>query len=130
MNLGFSTHFTKGKTIKGKPTGFVKKIKRGSKKHTIRQDKNNRWRPGMPIHFCTGLRTKKYKCFKKGICSGTQKIRIDSSIKRIIVDGWRLSLEEMQWLAKNDGFKNLKQFFEYFNEPFEGKIIHWSKIRY
>ncbi len=30
---------------------FVEKIQNGIKKHTIRADKNNRWRDGMTIHF-------------------------------------------------------------------------------
>ena len=36
----------------------------------------------------------------------------------------------MWQLAINDGFESLKHFFEYFNEDFEGKIIHWTDLKY
>lgn len=44
---------------------FIPKILDGTKIHTIREDKKNRWEAGKKIHFATGVRTKNYKCPKK-----------------------------------------------------------------
>lgn len=33
-------------------------------------------------------------------------------------------------LALNDGFDSVEDFFEYFNEDFTGKIIHWTDLKY
>lgn len=55
---------------------FVQKILSGEKFHTIRRDKNNRWKKGMIMHMATGMRTKKYKQFAQRVCTGTQRIEI------------------------------------------------------
>ena len=36
----------------------------------------------------------------------------------------------MKDLARNDGFDSIQAFFEWFKEDFEGKIIHWTDLRY
>jgi hypothetical protein len=36
----------------------------------------------------------------------------------------------MLMLAQNDGFDTIEEFFEYFNEDFSGKIIHWTNFKY
>lgn len=58
---------------------FPAKILEGTKKHTIREDGNDRWKPGMKINFATGVRTKKYRQFKEGVCKSVQKIKITYS---------------------------------------------------
>lgn len=162
MNLGFSKTFPRGKTLKGKPTGFVKKIKRGEKIHTIREDKTNRWKQGNKIHCFTGLRTKKCKLFYLAECKGTQEINIfrvyagmgivrcfkgakrklfklNAKIENfpiiirqnlVFIDGKQLTSYQIRQLAKNDGFKNSTEFFEWFDKDFEGKIIHFTNLRY
>jgi len=30
----------------------------------------------------------------------------------------------------NDGFESLQDFFNWFNKPFRGKIIHWTDFKY
>lgn len=37
---------------------------------------------------------------------------------------------EPKTLALNDGFESVKQFFQWFNEPFVGKLIHWTDSKY
>ena len=43
--------------------GFKEQFKNliigGVKKHSIREDRHNRWKPGMIIHFATGMRTER-----------------------------------------------------------------------
>lgn len=154
MNLGFSTIFPRGKTLKGKPTGFIRAIKRGDKIHSIREDKTNRWKKGNKIHFCTGLRTKKYKQFHLGECKGTQRILIiwtetivattfkyGKELKKkkfiqknipptVVIGNKILNKDEINILARNDGFKNSSDFFEWFNINFIGKIIHFTNFKY
>lgn len=116
---------------------FVEPILNGSKIHTIREDKPNRWRKYNSIHFATGVRTKNYNCFKKGICRSYQDIEIvhDKNVckqlnRSVFVDGIELTPIQILKLAKNDGFKSEEDFFEWFNTDFEGKIIHWTNLQY
>lgn len=127
---------------------FVKKILRGSKKHTIREDKFDRWRPGKSIHFATGVRTKNYKQFKKGICKSVQWIKINywkgntNRIQVLVDDKIMFEIngiihegtDFMDDLAKNDGFKNYDELLDWFCQGkygvFFGKIIHWTDLKY
>ena len=116
---------------------FEEPILQGRKKHTIRKDKNDRWKPGMKIHFATGVRTKLYHQFKEGVCISTQKIQIlwdnislNGEFVSILVDGHLIDLDEVETLAINDGFEDVSEFLNWFDEDFEGKIIHWTDLRY
>ena len=116
---------------------FVPLILIRSKKHTIREDQHNRWKAGIKIHMATGVRTKDYKCFNdKDTCKSTQEILI-SWIRRqgkttyaVYVDWICLSEKEVETLAINDGFESIKDFLLWFNDDFQGKIIHWTDLRY
>lgn len=131
-------------------SGDIKKI------HTIRIDATNRWKPGMKIHFSTGARTKKYKCFTVGKCISTQTIEIEEMIMtdarkcyvytekithknwseefkkifKVTIDGRVLTSAEIDTLARNDGFNSTHDFFRWFNGNFIGKIIHWTDFKY
>lgn len=128
----------------------------GQKLHSIREDKNNRWKIGMKIHFTTGARTKNYHCFGESRVESTQRIEIKemimvssdrcyvfseevkfknrietfSKIFKVAIDGNTLTTTEIDLLAKNDGFKNTHDFFRWFNKDFNGKIIHWTDLKY
>lgn len=137
MILGFKTK------INGKPTFFKEKILAYlnpnqptsvlPKKHTIRIDKNDRWRVSMPIQFATGVRTKNYQKFADGICTKIEKIKImnlvffvsvciDNEIYNTNTENGKTFLNKF---AINDGFKDLEEFLAYFNQDFEGKIIYF-----
>lgn len=114
---------------------FVEKILSGSKIHTIREGIRSRWREGMKIHFATGVRTKNYKQFKEGICMGTRRIEIepDSKTVFIIVNQTGVATfnnKGVETLAKNDGFDSVDDFWVWFNQPFSGRIIYWTKEPY
>jgi len=36
----------------------------------------------------------------------------------------------MERLSKNDGFETMEDFWTFFNEPYQGMIIHWTDTRY
>lgn len=116
---------------------FQEPILKGTKIHTIREDKPNRWKAGNKIHYATGVRTKKYNQFKLGECVSVQQIEITRPIWSeylndavVKIDGKTLTKEQQQQLAYNDGFSNLLSFWLWFNEDFKGKIIHWTDFKY
>lgn len=136
------------------PTNFKRKIKDGDKKHTIRLDIHNRWKPGMKIHHAHGVRTPHYDCFLENECISTQKIEVEEmamissdhcyvleeyserlketffKIFRVAVDDRNLTTEEIHTLAKNDGFDSTDDFFRWFSNNTEAKIIHWTDLKY
>lgn len=121
--------------ILGFKAQFVEPIVSGTKIHSIREDKPDRWKEGNTIHFATGVRTKKYDNFKTDTCKGTQDIEInwksnyiDDTVVKI--DGKALNLSQKQRLAWNDGFVNLFEFYAWFSSDFKGKIIHWTDFKY
>jgi len=115
---------------------FVEKIFDGSKIHTIREDKADRWMMGRPIHFATGVGTKKYKEFKKGECISIQDISINPYTKSIIIMSCykfpnnHLDVKEILRFIKNDGFDTVEDFWRFFDKHFEGVIIHWTDFKY
>lgn len=123
MILGFKSRF-KGKIINGQ------------KIHTIRKDKHGRWKPGMKIHFATGVRTRFYNQFWYGYCKSVQKIEILWTHKfglMVDIDGNLFAGKGLEEIAKNDGFDNVHEFIVWFlPKPgvFEGKLIHWTNKIY
>lgn len=138
----------------GRPTNFEQKIKEGIKKHTIRDDIHDRWKPGMMIQHAHGVRTSNYRCFAKGQCMSTQILEIKSidwrsaiqnpreieaiealsdkepKVFQLYVDGRQLDGSEINDIARNDGFESTEDFFRWFNEPCTKKIIHFTDFRY
>jgi hypothetical protein len=49
---------------------------------------------------------------------------------KMFIDDVEMSIDQMKELAVNDGFESLDNFFDWFSEPFVGKIIHWTDITY
>jgi len=82
------------------------------KKLTIRDDPNNRWKPGRKIHFATGARTKNYECFAEGECKEVKRITFlaDFNVLQVFIDGDKVNTEEWNQLAQDDGFDNLGDF--------------------
>ena len=121
---------------------FVELIKNGTKKHTIREDKTNRWKKGMTIHFWRGNprntkgKNKPYQ-FGLGKAERVEEIRMDfqncsldnPDMVFIGNDICLKSENELNALAQNDGFENWSQMRLWFNNPsgqFLGKIIFFG----
>jgi hypothetical protein len=125
---------------------FIEPILSGSKIHTIREDKNNRWKSGRSIQFADGVRTKLYNEFKSGTCFRTQEIEFkwkkhnaglvsESWGVQVFIDGRNVTNETdiVDRLIIGDGFKDRKEFFEWdaWNKKnFKGKLIHWTDTEY
>lgn len=121
---------------------FKDLIKQGIKIHTIREDKNNRWKASNPIQFWFGnprnIHTKNSHQFGTGLCSRVETIRIDFAVEEewqhdTVYIGDNIVLkkpEELKALAINDGFETWSQMRLWFENPecqFSGKIIFWNK---
>ena len=113
---------------------FKDKILDGRKIHTIREDQNHRWQKGKKIHFATGVRTKNYNQFKEGICTFNQSVLLDPESKEIWLglNGKMNLLDKKHYLkfAQNDGFDTEEAFWKWFNQPFNGVVIHWTDFIY
>jgi len=126
---------------------FRDKILNGEKIHTIREDKTDRWQKNRIIQFCTGVRTKRHNQFSENVVKSVQYVSIFVKQKKIFVTNQLvlalgvidsdvcLTPEKMNDLAVNDGFNNINEFFEFFEnnyktEVFIGKIIHWTYFKY
>lgn len=117
-----------------------KKARPVPKIHTIRKDSNHRWCRGRDIHFYINNRSRNAFQFAPVVmCTGIQTISIhytntdfrNTKYPITIIDGqWVITEGVIEKLAINDGFESIEAFYEYFNEDFEGKIIHWTNLRY
>lgn len=142
--------------IKALPEKY--KIKTNKPKiHTIRQDLSNRWKVGMMVDFFINARTKKAFRFAPRVpVISLQNIKITRTdhlsmssypfqmyiqtipidnvqYKRsfiVEIDGSIISLSKLSKLAINDGFDSVDDFFNWFCDDFEGKIIHWTDLKY
>lgn len=131
---------------------FKPAILAGEKIHTIREDKTNRWRPGMSIqHWLFNPRHKKFRPahqFLENECRSIQNIMIlrspsmpyglavliDFEIEDKMVKAGRwLQDFEITLLAQNDGL-TVDELREWFvpegSKPFYGRIIHWTDLKY
>lgn len=137
MNLGFRTHYPFEKL---RETKFEQKILDGIKIHTIREDKFDRWVPGRLAHFCTGIRTKFYRCFKKDTIVSTQQVRIVitkhswGTVMSIYIEGKELPAVMHDQFVRNDGFDSVWDFYAWFcpgkQSEMNGKILHWTNFKY
>lgn len=104
------------------------------KLHTIRHDEKNQWKAGRLIHPVIHNRTPdRFQFAPEFPCVSVQKIELwyhGFALKSLTVDGRRLSWDEIETLAVNDGFDNRQEFLKYFNSDFSGKIIHFTDLRY
>ncbi|WP_395060034.1 hypothetical protein [Flavobacterium sp.] len=115
------------------------------KLHTIREDKNDRWKVGTKIDFFINVRQKNMFRFAPVLpLVSTQKIEIIYEFENnnrktrpvvwiydmVFYDPERRCDKGMLELAKNDGFNTIEDFFDYFDKDYVGKIIHWTGLTY
>lgn len=112
-------------------------ITNGVKIHTIREDKHQRWKPGMKIHHWmynprhTFRNPYPFLQDRGDVLVSKQKIDVEPLIKMIRIDGDHfLNDQQMDELAFNDGLENTRVLFTWFKESFSGWILHWTDKRY
>lgn len=112
--------------------------------HTIRKDSKCLWRKDVTIHFKQWIdkpyRSRTYNFMPLIQVKKVQLIKIDYNKKVIFkngneypivsISGRILDFETVGTLAVNDGFDSIDHFFSYFNESFEGVVIHWTNFKY
>lgn len=122
----------------GEPTNFRELIMQGKKIHTLRDDENNRWDASRRIDMCYHCRQPNMEVFHRTPCTGTQKIimRYHPTSKNslvITVDKIQVSAYEIDLIIRNDGL-TLERFIQWFfggkTGYWQGKIIHWTGLRY
>lgn len=153
MILSFKTH------INNKPTGFVQKILDNIKIHTIRKSNRytgkqlhmatgvrtkhyNQFNKNIP-HLQIGISDQVIKILRcdelphkmrmaDDVCQ--INVNIDGLVYptcfKIKIDTRYINTTEMKQLAANDGFNSLNDFFNWFNQDYEGFIIHWTNLKY
>lgn len=114
---------------------FISPVFFHAKKHSIREDRNDRWKVGNKIHFVINNRTKNYFQFAPiAHVQHIQHIRIFyyEGLKAVKIDGRLIAEKEVETLAINDGFDTVEDFWEFFKRKgwFFGKLIHWTDLKY
>lgn len=119
-------------------------IKNGTKIHTIRDDKHDRWKVGNTIQFWIGnprnIKAKPYQ-FGERIVSRIEKIEMTFNDKNdcnlhdavniggVILDKW----DNLIHFAKNGGFErweDMRNFFDNSERKYEGKLIFWKDCKW
>ena len=116
------------------------------KLHTIREDKNDRWKPGTKIDFFINCRQPSMFRFAPVLpVVSVQEIEIKHHLDyvSIFIDKMVYEIEVCETskkikstdpvteaLVQNDGFDSADDFFSYFDKDFKGKIIHWTDLKY
>lgn len=109
--------------------------------HTIREDKNNRFKPGVNLQLVIFpyQKGKRLQFAPTIVCTSTQQIIIkyfyngkteQFDLPTVLIDGKEIKGKQLLALANNDGFDTVKDFFAYFKTDFTGKIIHWTNFKY
>lgn len=109
---------------------FKAQLMNGTKIHTLRR---RAVEPGMTIkHIIYPYHPDKRECVIESQCVSCQKIRIENDRRSlgIWIDERMLTIDGKVLLAKNDGFRSLNEFENFFREGFDGYIIHWTALRY
>lgn len=158
LNFDFLRDYLEFERLASKELGdknpFIKISDFKAKKTNIREDKNDRWKPGVMIDFFINARQKNMFRFAPRIpVVSTQEIfmterggNLEISIAKegsyIGSDDKYIYWETKEQLAINDGFDSYEAFQRYFieriyenekktgNKWFSGKIIHWTDLKY
>ncbi|TDO22859.1 hypothetical protein [Pedobacter duraquae] len=116
-----------------------------AKIHTIRRFRTHasgtiasrQWKKGMAIHLSINPGTSDYFRFAPLICcTALQQVEItwptgsEIGLPEIRIDQRRLTPQEIDLLAINDGFDTTAAFLNYFNLNFKGVLIHWTNFSY
>ncbi len=98
------------------------------KRHTIRIKRRRPIKPGDKLFLWCCSRSKNRWKIGESICQQVKDITITEEY--ISIEGKRISENRAKKLAIDDGFKDLKSFYNYFKNncelPFTGELIVWQ----
>lgn len=106
-----------------------------TKRHTIRGKRKVAPRVGETCHCYVNPRQKTMRLLGRWPCVRVQTVRIErlksidaGYLVGVWVDGWRLKGDELELLARSDGFVSFAEMMEFWKGrlPFHGDIIHWD----
>lgn len=118
----------------------------GSKRQTIRPVRKRVYKPGQMLHFFTGMRTKHCVRLGRAECLGVARVmrggafnwfflgeegKANPAFFNLIRSATVLSRPHLVTLAKQDGFKDVETFEEWFMEHSPGQkfyVLTWGKI--
>ena len=110
---------------------FVDLIRSGEKHTTIRPARKHKTRAGDVLHLFTGMRTK--NCEKIGTfrCVSVVDVIIWTFPFDVWTNAKSLSKEEIEQLARTDGFESASEFFQFFLDvygsgPHRMQLITWE----
>ena len=114
---------------------FVPKVISGEKTHTIRAVRKYPDKPGSTLTLVYGSRYASTLIFRAE-CVKVETIEIedlpaiflDAAGPVIRIAGEALQSDEVEALARRDGFKDFAEMMDYWDGklPFTGHIIHWK----
>ena len=118
-------------------TAFPDKVESGEKRTSIRaKRRQGEFKPNKPIYHYRGLRTKSSRKISDAICTSVTDIKIICD-GAVILGGKNLNEAEVETVAKNDGFKSVGAFYDYFTlgrrkrkrKTFFGNLIEWKPLK-
>ena len=106
---------------------FADLVESGEKRQTIRLVWKYPIKSGDTLYLKIGMRTKQCRKLGEAICKSVQPIKINPC--SVILNEKNISGNAISELAKADGFKRYRDFFEFFEKqyglPFKGVLIKW-----
>jgi len=107
---------------------FAKDIQSGQKAMTIRKVRKRPILHGDRLFLWTGQRTKHARKLAETTCTAVRDIEINEHDVR--VNARRLTLADVETIARDDGFTSIADFVEWFDKryglPFKGVLIRWG----
>ena len=112
----------------------VPKVLSREKNCTIRPRGKRLYKKGDRLYLYVGLRTKGCRKLGEADCIKVDCIRIYTDTKEVIVNGVALTLNQVDELAKMDGFDDRDAFFRFFKKQyrpdpeigFDGQLVWWD----
>jgi hypothetical protein len=117
---------------------FAEAVATGQKCQTIRALRRDNRNPevGEPLYLYTGIRTKKVRKLRVAKTTNVRPIQIDEQpyegqlLPLVFLDGHLLAPEELEQMARRDGFGDTADFMAWFRQlhgyPFSGILIEWE----
>ena len=113
---------------------FVPLIESGAKRSTIRQRRKNGYlpRPGEVLRLYNGMRTRSCKLIREVAVVEVLPITINANngCADVVLNMGRLTDTQVGELARADGFKNIHEFAEFFEQKYSGALsgylIRWA----